>query len=345
MSDIVANKIIGQIPGRALFIAPCGRYYISRGYDIFRSDDSGTTWSLDCRVPASGWKPIAARFSLAARMLRYNINAFQVLEDGSRVAVARDGIYRAELGETNMSRVFTITRGSRPLNLAADGKRLLFGEYGSDLESSEVFIYVSEDCGRSWHVGYTFPAGDIKHVHNIVLDPRENLYWVLVGDSDRQSGIGALSKDLRNIDWLTRGDQESRAVGVIVNRDSLFYGTDADHDRNFITRIDKQTAKKTKLQEIEGSSLFATKFGPVYAISTCVEPNPSCPSRECSLYVSRDGDVWTRMQPHRKDKYHFTLFQYGVLVLPFVACDQPKGMFSGQSIVGAHNIVKLLDFS
>jgi hypothetical protein len=336
---------MGRIPGRALFIARRGGCYISRRYDILRSDDWGAAWKLDCRVPAPPWKALAARCDLAARLLRYNISALQVLEDGARVAVARDGLYRAEPGETRMKRVFTISRGSRPLNLAADGQRLIFGEYGWGLESSEVYIYVSEDGGKTWHVGYRFPAGDIRHVHNVLVDPWENHYWVMVGDFVRQPGIGALSKDLKTIDWLTRGDQESRAVGAIVKPDCLLYGTDSDRDRNFIVRLDKKTGKKTKLLEIEGSSLYAVAFGPINAISTCVERNPACPSRECSLHVSFDGDAWNRIQVHKKDRYNFHLFQLGALILPFACNDRPKGMYSGQAVESAHDLVTMFDFN
>jgi hypothetical protein len=340
----VKPRIVGLAPGRALHIGQGGECHVSRRYDIFRSDDWGLSWRLDCRVPAAPWKSLAMRSSLAARLLRYDIYALRVLDDGARVAVARDGLYRAEPGEKLMNRVFELRRGSRPLNLAADGQRLLFGEYGRGLESSEVYVYASEDGGKTWHVGYAFPPGDIRHVHNIIFDERENHFWILVGDFERQPGIGALSKDLKTIDWLTRGGQESRAVGAIVKPDCIVYGTDSDRERNFILRLDKKSGKKERLHEIEGSSLYAAAFGPVLAISTCVEPNPACPSRECSIYASLDGDAWARVLPHNKDRFSVKYFQFGALILPFSRCDRPKGMFSGQSVVGAHNLTTVLDF-
>jgi hypothetical protein len=328
-----------------LYIGRDGRCYVARRYDIYASDDWGTTWRLDCRVPARGWKAWAAKTSsLAKRLLRYYLAAFQVLDDGTRVAVARDGLYRAGPGEIDMTRVFSITRGSRPLNLTADGARLLFGEYGDGFGSSEVFLYVSEDRGRTWEVCYRFPPGNIRHVHNIAVDPWDGHYWVLVGDYDSQPGIGALSKDLRTIDWLIRGVLNSRAVGVIVRPDCLLYGTDSDQNRNYIMRLEKQSGRLACIQEVEGSSLYAAKFGPVHAISTCVEPNPACPSQECALYISRNGDAWQRVQPHRKDRHHPELFQFGTLALPYSYYDQPRGMFSGQAVVGAHNRVRLLEF-
>ncbi len=103
--ELILEKC-GQTLGRVLFISDTNGLYISRGYSVYRSDDGGLTWILDCRVPSKGWKPLVSKVALGARLLRFNIQALQVLPDGSRVAVARDGIYRAEPGNVEMSRTF-----------------------------------------------------------------------------------------------------------------------------------------------------------------------------------------------------------------------------------------------
>jgi hypothetical protein len=345
MGNDVSIKHTRQTTGRALYIGQSGELYVARKYRIYRSNDWGATWQLDCFVPVSGWKPLVAKTRLGARLLRYDITAFRVLDDGSRVALARDGVYRAGPGEIRMSRVFHVTRGSRPLNLAVDGARVLFGEYGSGLESSRVRVYVSEDRGRSFHVGYQFPKGDIRHVHNVLVDPYQDNYWILTGDFDRQAGIAALSKDLQTLEWLKRGSQKYRAVGALIERDRLIYGTDSDRERNFIVSIDKQSGELNETCEVEGSSLYATTFGPVRVISTCVEPNPACPSRQCSLYASTDGAQWKYVVVHRKDRYHSNYFQFGTLVLPYAHNAEPRGMYSGQAVEDMDGKVSFIEFS
>jgi hypothetical protein len=332
MSSPISIKRTAGIRGRALYIGQRGELYIARRYQIYRSDDWGATWKLDCYVPTSGWKPWVAKSRLGSRLLRYYIAGLRILGDGSRIAIARDGVYRAGPGEVRMSSAFRITRGSRPLNIAVDGDRVLFGEYGSGLETCGVCIYASEDGGRSFHVGYQFPRGDIRHVHNVLLDPYQDNYWVLVGDSDQQAGIGALSKDLKTLEWLKRGSQRARAVSVIVAPDCLVYGTDSDRDRNFIVSLDKRSGTLDEILEIEGSSLYATTFGPVRVISTTVEPNPLCKSQDCALYASMAGSDWKRMLAHRKDRYHFKYFPFGTLVLPYAYNAEPRGMYSGQAV-------------
>jgi hypothetical protein len=344
MHSDVQYRIVGRTPGRPLLIAPDGALYVARRYEVYRSDDRGATWRLDCFVPARGWKPLAARVRLGARLLRYYIAALQVLPDGSRVAVARDGIYRAGPGATAMTCTFRYTRGSRPLNLAADGDRLIFGEYG-DLDDCEVRIYVSEDGGRTFDVGYQFPRGDIRHVHNVLADPHRNHYWVFAGDFGPQSGIAAWSKDMKAFDWINRGSLECRTVGAVNLPDRFVYGTDSDRERNFIVTMEKQSGRMERLLEVEGSSLYAASFGPVHAISTCVEPNPACPSRDCFLYVSRNAADWQRLLTHRKDGCHFKYFQFGTLVLPYAYHGQPFGMYSGQAVEHEDDRVSLLEFS
>ncbi len=329
--------------GRALFLGRHGELYVSRRYAIRRSDDGGKTWRTDCVVPSSGWKPWAARFRLGARLLRYYVAAFQVLDDGGRVAVARDGIYRAARGETRMTRSFRYPRGSRPLNLAVDGRRVLFGEYGN-LDDCEVRIYVSEDGGASFDMGYQFPRGDVRHIHNVLYDSYRDHYWVLAGDYDSQPGIAALSKDLKSLDWIARGSQRCRAVGVVNLPDRFVYATDSDRERNFIVAMEKQSGRIENVQEVEGSSLYAGSFGPIHAISTCVERNPACPSRECSLYISEDGAAWKRSIVHKKDRYNMLYFQFGTLVLAYSRCSAPLVLYSGQAVESADDVSFLLDW-
>jgi hypothetical protein len=337
-------RILGGTAGRALYIGPAGEVYVAKRYRVYRSDDWGAHWQLDCHVPDPVGKSLIARSRLGARLLRYYIAAFEVLGDGSRIAVARDGVYRAGPGETRMSRVFHLTRGSRPLNLAVDGNRVLFGEYGN-LDRYEVFLYVSEDGGRTFDVGHRFPKGDIRHVHNVLVDPYRDGYWVFVGDYDRQPGIGSLSKDMQSLEWLNRGGQKYRAARALVKPDCLIYGTDSDCHQNSIVRLDKQTGKVHDLLDVEGSSLYATTFGPVHAISTCVEVNSASVSRECSLYTSLDCTDWKRVAVHKKDPYHARYFQFGTIVLPYAYHTEPRGMYSGQAIERMDDKVCFMQFS
>ena len=52
----IALSLAGTTGGRALLVDGNGRLYVSRRYAIYRSDDLGRTFSLDCEVPAPAWR-------------------------------------------------------------------------------------------------------------------------------------------------------------------------------------------------------------------------------------------------------------------------------------------------
>lgn len=335
-------QLHGATRGRALLIDREGRFYVARKYRIYRSDDSGATWILDCQVPASGWKPVAATSALAARLLRFNIQAFQLLEDGTRIAVARDGIYRAARGETRMTKTWSVARGSRPITLSAERQRVLFGEYGGmEMDRVGVRVYLSEDGGRNFEPFHEFPKGDIHHIHNVVVDPYADHYWVLAGDHGRMPGIAALSKDGRHLDWLDRGHQMVRAVSVLPRPDCLLYGSDSEMEPNHLIRLDKKTARWERLQPLEGSSLYAADVGGMAVISTSVEASAVNTAQQCSLYGSHDDATWTRLASFDKDIWS-PFLQFGLVVLPVVQDpDRPGWMFSGQALKGHHDRITL----
>jgi hypothetical protein len=331
-------KIEQITSGRALFITATDRLYICRGYSILRSDNGGANWELDCHVPCVGWKPLVAKFLIGARLLRFNIQALQVLEDGTRVAVARDGIYRADAGDIEMRRTWCLTRGSRPINLAADGKTLLFGEYGGpEMDTLQVRIYLSTDAGRHFAPVYEFPKGDIHHIHNVVVDRFANHYWVFAGDHGAMPGIGILTKD-GHFSWAARSSQMVRVVSALVRADCLLFGSDSEVEQNFIVRFDKKTGQYEKIVPVEGSSLYASDFGRMGMKSTCVEPSKVNKGNKSCLYASADGRHWQRIVTLKKDCWDPVLFQFGLIVLPYVQAQNPKrGMYSGQALVKQHD--------
>jgi hypothetical protein len=166
----------------------------------------------------------------------------------------------------------------------------------------------------------------------------------MVGDFDKQPGIGKLSADFRDLEWLRRGDQEARAVGVIVEKECLYYGTDSELCQNYIVRMDKKTGRITRLRAIGGGSLYATRFSDVRLISTCVEPSNVNRSRESIIYASTDGENWQPLQSFNKDLLDARAFQFGTIVLPASDYHESLGMFSGQALAGYDNKVTLVKF-
>lgn len=335
---------VARCRGRALLIGREGRLYIGRRYAILRSDDRGRSWQLDCAVRAPAWRNTVTVSRLAARLLRHEIAALVMLSDGTRVAIARDGIHRAGAGEIEMTRGFAIRRGSRPLNVAVgENDRVLFGEYGDNPQRHEMHVYVSDVGARHFEVAYTFRAGDVRHIHNVYWDAGLAKYWVLVGDYDAEPGIGLLERDLSRIEWVVRGPQQCRVVAALIEPDALLFGTDSDTEQNHIVRLEKSTGRMTNLCDIPGTSLHATRVGEWRAISTCVEPSAVNTGRVAMLFVSRDGERWEAAASYPKDTWDFRFFQYGTLILPYASDAGDVAMYSGQAVQGLDGKTRILD--
>jgi hypothetical protein len=324
--------IAGPSAGRPLLIRD-STLYIGRRGAVLRTEDAGRSWAVDCTLGPDLRRSFAGRSRLLSRLLRLDIMALRVLDDGARLAIARDGIYRAESGETRMRRTFRFAAG-RPLNLAVDGRgRVVFGEYRSNPERGPIRVYASDDSGGSFEVTYEFAAGEIRHVHSITWDPHLERCLVITGDYEQECGIGVMGADLEGVDWLVRGGQRFRAASILVDEQFITYGTDSHVEGNEILQVEKATGRCRSLGEVEGSSLYAANFGGVRAISTAVEPSTVNHSREVALYLSRDGERWNRTMVARKDRWH-PLLQFGTFVLPHVEGLPSFGAVGGQALAG-----------
>ncbi len=335
-SDFVATVL--PVGGRILHVDPSGELYAGRAADVLVSSDHGATWSDLIRLPSSRLQGMAEPWRLARRLLRYEARALAKLSSSRYVISNREGVFFGDAndGEARDSKIAPSGLVPRlPMRLCrGPGDRVLFGEYFGNPERREVLVYASDDAGEHFDVAHVFPCGEVRHVHNVIYDEQQGHYWVMAGDYGEEPGIGRLSSDLRNFEWAVRGRQNCRVVACIDLGDYFLYGTDTEVAANYIVRFEKSTGKIEPLLEIEGSCLHACRFGSVLAFSTTVEPSPVNASKTAALWLSRDGDSWTRVYQAEKDPWSPRYFQYGSLVLPSGASEREVVVFSGQAVTG-----------
>jgi hypothetical protein len=335
----ITLRPVGPTPARALLVRRDGTLYVSRHCRIYRSGDDGATWSHVTEMPLRLTRRIAEMSRLASRLLRHEVKALGLLSDGSCVAADRTGVFHAAPGEPVM-RCCEIEDDGRPVKApmtitVGPDDRVLWGEYNSKTgHNLPIRLYVSDDRGRSFQVARVFEGGSILHVHNLVYDEKLRHYWVLTGDHGDQPGIGRLSLDLKRFDWLVKGKQCYRVVEVFDFGDSLIYGTDSEKAKNAVVRLDKASGRVDRLQELDGSCIYACRFGSTYVISTTVEPSGVNASRDACLWISHDGERWEKVLDGRKDRWHPVYFQFGSLVLPRGESDKEVLLVSGQAIEG-----------
>lgn len=337
-----ALDVVRRAAGRAILVEPDGTVYAGRGYRLLRSRDDGARWEPIAELPRSGVRHLAEKVRLASRLLRHEIRGLVRLPGGALVVASREGVFAGREGETLAPA--RVEGGSYlpPMRISAgpDGT-VVFGEYVGRRPTRPIRLFASRDGGRSFAVAHAFPMGSVFHVHNVLWDAGRQHYWVLAGDHGEEPGIARLSPDLTRLEWLVKGAQVYRAVAAFDLGDALVYGTDTELERNAVVRLDKSSGALERLQEVEGSCLYACRFGGLYALTTSVEPSAVNHSPFASLWLSHDGERWWEALRARKDRWSAKYFQFGSLVLPSGASDREVLCWSGQAVAGWDGIIGL----
>ncbi|HTS34136.1 MAG TPA: hypothetical protein VMH04_00610 [Candidatus Solibacter sp.] len=293
--------------------------YAARGYQLL---------CAQIKNPAEiNWQPVGAfhppfrrklsvATNLTARLFRDGFHALATLTDGSLVAAVPGAIITLRPGEKDFCITHAITRGTRPLHITAvPGGAVYWGEYFDNPHRDEVHIYASTDSGQSWNVAYTFPKVAIRHVHNTVHDPWANCLWILTGDYGDECRILRASLNLREVEPLLQGNQQTRAVALVPAEDALYFSTDTPLESNFIYRLER-TGNLTRLAPISSSSIYGCRAGNEIFFSTMVEPSKANPDQNVRIYGGRSNEEWFPLLAWEKDRWPQRYFQYGNAFLP-----------------------------
>lgn len=339
----VCLKIKKYFPGRVVSLAPDNTIFLGRNYKLFSVDAAGN-FNLAAIAPCPAKRKLIVTSRLLCRLFRHEIRGVVVLSDNSKVVATRQGLYYGSPDDTILTPADLpelTPEIKRPMTITADSQnRILWGEYWGNPGLRAVRLFVSYNKGHSYEPFFSFKPGEVKHVHNIIEDPHDNCYWVLVGDHAEQSGIGRLSKDLKTFDWLVKGQQKYRAVCAFIFSDQLIYATDSEKEPNHIFRLDKSSGKLEKICDLPGSCIYAARFGKWYTVATTSEyfDFETIGSKMATLWVSDDCENWQQVFTADKDIWNKKYFQFGSLILPRGQWDNNDIIFSGQAVKKYDNV-------
>lgn len=278
-----------------------------------------------------------SRFSLTRRFLRAEITSFYQLANGDKIVVAKKGLFLQKKGTKTFDKCFVMPRGSKPLNLCfAPSGNIFFGEYFQNIEKQAVNIYCSEDNAKTWHIAYTFEAGNINHIHGLFFDKYTNRIWVATGDRENECIIGYTEDEFKNFVEVFRGGQEYRTCQLFFYNDFIVFGTDTQYQQNVIKKFDRKTLEITELQQVQGSVIKGGQVGDVAFISTTVEPSDVNTDKWAHLWVTKDGLHWEEKYKAKKDWLPATLFQFGTFEFPqYYGIEKLERLyFSGRALKG-----------
>lgn len=298
-----------------------GVLYGCRGYQIVSLEaGKGAEWQAVARFRPVWWRTITSRSALTYRLVRDGFHALVVLDDQTMVGAVPGALVTRTPGSDEFHVTHQVQRGTRPLHVTAvPSGSIYWGEYFDNREGAEVHIYVSTDRGRTWQIAYTFPAGSIRHVHNIVYDRWRDCLWILTGDEGPECKVLRASYDLlsmeRSVEVVLAGNQQARAVAAIPTQNGLYLATDTPFEKNHVYRLDRE-GNIEQVADLASSSIFGCQVGEAMFFSTMIEPSAVNTSREVHLAGSRDGTNWQVLACWKKDNLPMRYFQYGNAFLP-----------------------------
>lgn len=248
--------------------------------------------------------------SLYNRALRHGIHNFYKIDDDIDCVVIKGKIlfYR----NRKLINILQIEKGSRPLRngIVYKDNYIIYSEYHGNESREPVNIYKYNFIKNKKEILYTFD--NIRHIHFIQQDINySNNIYIGTGDLDGECGIykfdfkGAVMKKIGG------GSQIWRAVSLIQNNQTLYWGTDDPDGQNYIMRYNLEEGKLEKVQEIDGPAYYAvkTKSNDMF-IATTIEDRDR---HKAIIYKKVDEEKWNEYKEFKKDLFHTKYFGYGLV--------------------------------
>ena len=303
--------------------------YGCRGYQIVRLHvrpqiAESERWEVVASFRPVWWRNVTSRVALSYRLMRDGFQALAILgsplqgqtTDQTMVGAVPGAIVTRTPDSDEFDVTHQVHRGLRPLHVTeVPSGSIYWGEYFDNRERAEVHIYVSTDRGRTWQIAYTFPAGSIRHVHNIVYDCWGDYLWILTGDEGAECKVLCASCDLRSVEIVLAGNQQARAVAAVPTQKGLYLSTDTPSEKNHVYRLDR-AGNVEQVGDLASSSIFGCRMGEAIVFSTMIEPSAVNTGREVQIAGSRDGTNWQVLARWKKDSLPMRYFQYGNAFLP-----------------------------
>lgn len=311
------NFTVEEIPhlrGYTVEWAEAGNYFLSRRNVIYRSRDLKPPFEKVAVIGAPAWKQFASSFRLAQRLLRFMATNVVPLANGEifvtfdkSVGIIREGKYSELPG---LARPCRVLRSACAVDAKGD---IYFGEYLANDERGEMRIYRYSPGASSIAVAYTFPPKSIKHIHGIYFDEFSDSLICLTGDDDSECRILQSRDGFQSMEIVGEGDETWRAVSILFDERSMFYGMDAEFRSNEIYRYDRETAARTSLGEVNGTVFYSKKLRTELFFATTAENAPSQTENVAAIWhVASDGTL-NEIAKFHKDAWHGTLFMFGTI--------------------------------
>ena len=314
---------MNKVDGRLLFLLNrnTGLLFFRMSFSLV--DLSTGKRILICRMPVGKKTLLASRFRLLSRLKRLEPKCIGRLSETEFIVSLLRSIWVLDVEKKTCKKLCDNPIGfSEVINFCSTEDGVYWGDYGQNKEYHSVNVYCM-DKKHNLSIVYSFPAGSVRHIHNIVKD--SDGFLLFVGDNESQAGIYRVNHDWTKVSPWKIGEQQYRAVIGFPVRDGLLYATDSVETENHL-RLIKVNGTEQVLASINGSCIYGGETRDFYLFSTTVEPHEGggivnmfsnqlgggIKSREVHILSVRKNDLSFKIiKQYKKDRWPMKLFQYG----------------------------------
>jgi hypothetical protein len=316
MSWTVEN--VPALKGYTIEWAERGNFYLSRRNAIYHSENLKPPFKQIAVVEAPFWKQAASVFRLAQRLLRFQVTNIIPLSGGDlfvtfdkSVGLIKNGKY---LPLKNLVRPCRVLRAACALDNQGN---IYFGEYLANAERGEMRIYRYRHGADSLEIAYTFAPDSIRHIHRIYFDKFTDSLFCLTGDDEKKCKILRSGDGFATTEIVGEGDETWRAVSILFDEKSFYYGMDAEFRANHIYKVNRADLKRKSLGEVNGTVFYSKQIKGNLFFTTTAENAPSQTENVAALWVADENETLYKLTAFEKDWRHKSLFQFGTIHFPY----------------------------
>ena len=310
------------IEGRLLYKIGDSKGLLFKHLAFYRVDFESGKKEIIVRLPADWKKRILCRLRLVNRLLRMEPRCAGRLDKNRFIINVLGKVWLLNINKQSVTELLKLRSGYSLLNFCEKDGSLYWGDYGANPNYEKINIY-RLDNNLNLSIAYSFPAGSIRHIHNIIKD--DDGFIVLCGDNEPQSGIYRANADWSEVTPLRTGEQKYRAVVGYPHKGGLLYATDSVETENHLRLIESDGTERI-LTAINGSCIYGGETKDHYLFSTTVEPHEGggikkmlsnklgggIKSNDVHILAVSKKDLSIRIiKQYRKDFWPMKLFQYG----------------------------------
>lgn len=279
---------------------------------------------------------------LLSRLLRLDPRGAIKIDNENVLIPLKGKIYHLNIKKAEVKEMHTFREEmSAPLSMTKTEKisgikeKILYGEYFSNPEKKEVGIWGMRNEAEEWREVYKFKKGQIEHIHAIIPDPYQNIFWILTGDHGDAAGIWFTEDGFKTVNKYLTGKQTYRSCVAFPTRDGLLYATDTPLEDNYIYLL-QPDKKLQKIYSLEGSTIYGGEVQNEYIFSTTVEGQPDIGKGKLSLLsymlsyqrgkgikswyseivIGNYKEGFKRIGKFKKDLWPMNLMQFGTIMFP-----------------------------